>query len=300
MTKNNRKIILDKSFLQAEDKRCLRLHALHQCGYTFILTDTLIYEFCTGKRNTLWIEAQHKLFEFADDIEVWRHTSELLSAEIKTQSPITSPIDNDITAITRCWFRSRKEYIPDNLKSIIESYHNEREFDSVTKLITLCRTFCNIHSDLYHQIRIDISHGMKLKPQMSNFINDPQILDRWIQLAHGHPKTCDLYIVGAENGLGPQWFAYHHSRSCLALWCIFMLKYGPNDNPGKDFCNTILDADYATLLHYADRLATNESSGSLADLCSWLYLDSNKLISISDVDDFLMNKGLQNQGLNAS
>lgn len=55
----------------------------------------------------------------------------------------------------------------------------------------------------------------------------------------------------------------------------------------KEFTNTKLDADYATLLHYADALATDETSGSTADLCSWLYRGSKKLFSTSSLDDIL-------------
>jgi hypothetical protein len=87
-----------------------------------------------------------------------------------------------------------------------------------------------------------------------------------------------------EDGLRPEWFTYHHARSSLALWCIFMLKYGEKDTPGKEFRNTKLDADYASLLHYADALATNETSGSMADLCSWLYRGSKKLFSTAGLD----------------
>jgi hypothetical protein len=70
-----------------------------------------------------------------------------------------------------------------------------------------------------------------------------------------------------------------------------MLKYGEKDSPGKEFRNTKLDADYATLLHYADALATNETSGSLADMCSWLYRGSKKLFSTWGLDTVLPSEG---------
>jgi|SRR5208337_2276126 len=66
-----------------------------------------------------------------------------------------------------------------------------------------------------------------------------------------------------------------------------MLKYGEKDKPGKEFRNTELDADCAALLHYADALATNETSGSMADMCSWLYRGSKKLFSTSGLDAVL-------------
>jgi hypothetical protein len=69
-----------------------------------------------------------------------------------------------------------------------------------------------------------------------------------------------------------------------------MLKYGEKDTPGKEFRYTKLDADYTTLLHYADALATNETSGSMADLCSWLYGTSKKLFSTAGLDATLPNE----------
>src|SRR3954465_5711312 len=100
MTQTNRKMILDKSFLQAEARSCRRLGALRLCGCTFVLTDTLVYELCTGSRDTLWNEAQRKLRVLADVIEVWRHTGELLKDEVVTQTPVASPLDEEMTART--------------------------------------------------------------------------------------------------------------------------------------------------------------------------------------------------------
>ena len=38
------------------------------------------------------------------------------------------------------------------------------------------------------------------------------------------------------------------------------------------------------LLHYADALATNETSGSLADMCRWNYGANKTVFSTSDID----------------
>src|SRR4051812_38828183 len=121
MNKTSRKVILDKSFLQAEAKSCRRLRALRVCGCTFVLTDTLVYELCTGSRDTLWGEAQRKLWEFADVIEVWRHTGELLKDEVAMQAPLGSPCDDELTALTKYWFQRRTEQAPDDLRSIADA-----------------------------------------------------------------------------------------------------------------------------------------------------------------------------------
>ena len=104
---------------------------VRMCGCTFVLTDTLVYELCTGSRDTLWSEAQRKLWEFADAIEVWRHTGELLKDEIATQAPVSSPLDDDLTTRTRYWFQRRTEQVPDDLRSLTGSAYQQREVDSV-------------------------------------------------------------------------------------------------------------------------------------------------------------------------
>src|SRR5208282_4803410 len=102
MPNHRRSVILDKSFLQSESKECRRLQFLKEAGCIFVLTDTLIYELCTNvdkkpQRNDQWPATQRKLFPFADCIEIWRHTAELLQTEIKTQKPIDSPINQTVT-----------------------------------------------------------------------------------------------------------------------------------------------------------------------------------------------------------
>ena len=87
-----------------------------------------------------------------------------------------------------------------------------------------------------------------------------------------------------KRGLGPEWFVYHETRGTLALWCVFMMKFGLKNRPGKDFGHTKLDADYASLLHYADGLATNETSGNMADMCEWLYGGSKRMFSTGSLD----------------
>jgi hypothetical protein len=92
-----------------------------------------------------------------------------------------------------------------------------------------------------------------------------------------------MYIRGAEEGLGPKWFAYQHAKSTLALCCHFMLRYGMRNPSGKDFIHTKLDADYVALLHYADVLATNETN-SLAEICRWMHGRSKIILSTKSLD----------------
>ncbi|MCX7590096.1 MAG: hypothetical protein N2255_00560 [Kiritimatiellae bacterium] len=138
MATSSRKIILDKSFLQAESKDCSRLRALRQCGCSFILTDTLVYELCTGSSDSMWAEAQRKLFYFADTIEVWRHTEELLRDELAAKAPVGHPFDKELTDRTRYWLSKRTEQVPTDLRSQAEAARQQREVDSVEALIKMC------------------------------------------------------------------------------------------------------------------------------------------------------------------
>lgn len=255
------------------------------CGCTFVLTDTLVYELCTGRRESLWIETQRKLWEFADTIEVWRHTGGLIKDEISAQAPVESPLSEELTNRMRSWLQRRIEYVPDDLQSLIRRYYQQREVDSVEAATHLCRAVCEICSGPYRQIRRDLSSGKDLRPLLEDLVNQDQMVKLLIKVFHGCSENKDSYIVGAENDLGHEWFAYQHARGILALFCVFMLKYGEKDNPGKEFRNTIQDADYAVLLHYADALATNETIGSMSDMCSWLYRGTKKIFSTSDIDN---------------
>jgi hypothetical protein len=90
----------------------------------------------------MWVEAQRKLFDFANSIEVWRHTGELLKEELATKRPVAHPFDKNFTDRTKHWFGKRTEHVPDDLRGIAETARQQREVDSVDALIRLCRTFC--------------------------------------------------------------------------------------------------------------------------------------------------------------
>jgi hypothetical protein len=281
MPNQRRKVILDKSFLQAESIDCRRLQFLKDAGCIFVLTDTLIYELCTDSKNTQWPATQRKLFHFADCIEVWRHTMDLLKMEIAKQSPITSPIDQEATNRIRAWFQGGKIYVPSDLKAIGVSAKQQWEVDSVEALIVACRDLCRIDPTYTTKIQ---GGGASAKAMIADLMWRKDIMEFLTKRDHGNPKDQELYIKGAEQGLGSAWFAYHNARSTLALCCVFMSKYGLVNTPGRDFTHTKLDSDYAALLHYADALATNETSGNMADMCEWLHGGSKKIFSTGSLD----------------
>ena len=90
-----RRVILDKNFLQKEDLATPRLRALAHCGCEFVLIDTLIYELCSDtRRPALWQSIQRKMFPFADRLHVWFHTSELLRQEVTSNQSVAGPEDD--------------------------------------------------------------------------------------------------------------------------------------------------------------------------------------------------------------
>lgn len=277
-------VILDKSFLQAESRVGRRLRALEASGCMFVLTDTLIYETCTGSRATLWQEMQRKMFPYADSIQVWWHTGELLERELSTKEPAATPLHAELTERTRQWFRSGQEHVADRIAEFAEDARKKREVDSINSLVGLCRTLETMVDPVGKQLRNLLSQGEDVSPHCNAIVQDVRVVNRLIEWAHGKHDNEDVYLPGGENGLDSRWFAFHHARSTLALLCVFLTKYSPNDTPGKEFRNTKLDSDYLALLHYADGLATNESSGSMSDMRRWLYGNSKTVFSTTDVD----------------
>lgn len=276
-----KRVILDKSFLQAETQSGDRLRLLRDCGATFVLTDTLIYELCTDTRTTQWPATQRKLFPFADSIEVWWHVSDLLKQEIVRQRPVESPVDRETTERVRQWFRGGEVYVPPNLVELGKVAHQEREKDSVDSLIESCQEFCRISPEYTQKIQ---HGGPEAKALLRDLMSCEELVKWRVRNDHGKSADTELYIQGAENGLGAEWFAYQHAKSSWALCCHFMSKYGLNNQSGRDFIHTKLDSDYVVLLHFADALATNETSGSLASICEWMHGKSKVVFSTSKLD----------------
>jgi len=275
------KVILDKSFLQAESRDSRRLHLLRGAGAVFILADTLIYELCSDANAAQWPAVQRKLFPFADHIEVWQHVGDLLKSEVQNQKPVQSLLDESVTTSIRERFRSGQTYVPKNLPAIVKPVVQEREFDNVNVLIGECRELCRVDPAYAKRAK---KNGPFERAMIADLVGRKEFLQYVISRDHGKVNDPELYIKGAEHGLSADWFAFHHAKSLLALYGVFLLKFGLANQPGKDFRHTKLDSDYVALLHYADALATNETSGSLADMCRWNYGANKTVFSTSDID----------------
>lgn len=280
MSQPTRKIILDKSFIQAERANAKRILALRKTGAVFVLTDTLIYELCTDSRSAIWPSVQKKLFHVADAIEVWHHTSHLLKQEIETHTPVAGPLDYQATEGMREWFKGGQVYVPANLEELKRSHEQLREKETVDALISDCRRFCERVPEQIEKLHRNCA-GIESIVRMKEWLRH-QIINE-----HGNAGDLEQYIPGAENSLEPEWFAYHFQQGVLALYGVYILKYGLKNQPGKDFVHTKLDSDYVTLLHYADALATNETSGSLSDMCRWVYGDTRVVFSTHDMDQMM-------------
>lgn len=275
-----KQVILDKSFLQAESRNGKRLRLLAECGASFILTDTLIYELCTDARTTQWPATQRKLFKIADKVEVWHHVGELLQMEIANQKPVNSPVDQEATERVREWFRGGETYVPPNLEALGQAAYQQREVESVEALIADCQDFCRIDPNYTARVQ---RGGQEAKALLSDLMRRHELVAWLVKKDHGNPADTELYIQGAEQGLSPEWFAYQHAKSMLALWCHYMWRYGLQNPSGRDFVHTKLDSDYVALLCYADVLATNETR-SLAEICGWMHGQSKIILSTTSLD----------------
>src|ERR1035437_6647898 len=136
--KRNIKVILDKSFLQAEPRDSRRLKVLAQSGCDFVLTDTLVYELCSGEDPNQWVAAQRKLFPFADRIESWRHVGELLAEEVENQKPTSTPVYEEATRWYRNRFKMKEFFVPENLVEAVEKIREQREVHSADALLDWC------------------------------------------------------------------------------------------------------------------------------------------------------------------
>lgn len=279
-----RYIILDKNFIQKEDRTTPRLRALARCGCEFVLIDTLIYELCSDtKLPDLWPSLQKKLFPFADRLHLWFHNSELVRREVISNHPVAGPEDTFATQVLRNWFHSKQVYVPRDLKEIVETLHRQREVDSYEAVAPMARAFGTIIADAGQQVGIERLSNVDLSERVSDNMADERLL-RWsLRACYGNPASPETYIPDAENRVTDSWFAYHNARVTLALIGIFLKKYGLTEHPGQKFPNTKLDMDYLGMLHYADALASDETAGDMNEMCNWIYDTTKKRISSSDL-----------------
>ena len=273
-------VILDKNFIQSESISTTRLHALARCGCEFVISDTLLYELCSdSKRPGLWPSLQNKMFPFADRLHVWFHTSELLRQEIATNQQVYGPEDKLTTQRLRDWFRSGQVYIPPDLQKIVEKAKKQREEDPMKAVVPMARSIGKIIAVACKAS--DVSKPSEDDPAkiILENLNNELFIHWMLRITHGNSQSSETYIPDADRRVNKSWFAFHNARSNLALVAIFLQKYGFAENPGKKFPNTKLDADYLAILHYAEAIASDETSGDMATMIDGLYSASKKQIT---------------------
>ncbi|MFD0894779.1 DUF2934 domain-containing protein [Luteolibacter ambystomatis] len=280
----SRRIILDKSFLQAEARNCNRLRLLREAGYTFVVIDTLAYEFSTGRGAQEWGVAQRKLFEFSDHVEIWTHIGELLRKEVRMGVPTASPIDDDLTYRMRELWKNGNVAVASEGDPAIQRSRAEREVDSTDAMADECRNFSVSYPEYAREVKRRVGAGIDVGPLFVDLLHNEKLIQAFVRRDHGDPADREVYIVGAESGLNHEWLAYRLQRSHLAAKLLFMMKYEVGTRLGKEFINTKLDFDYIEALHFADAIATNETSGSLGLVCDWLYGPSKPRISTNFID----------------
>jgi hypothetical protein len=274
-------VILDKNFIH-KGGATRRLGRIVACGCRIVLSDNVVYELCDDSADR-WIDAQTKLFDFADKFMLWRHTAVVLCSERTTGEPAV-PNDEETTRDYRNWFKTRRVHVPADFGGSVDLAHQQREVETYDELAKHARAIGSLWPDFAADLRRRWNTGEDVSAPCHHFLNDQEAIHRYIIGEHGNPGDSETYIRGAENGLDDTWFTYHHARSILALACVFLGKYGAVNEPGKKFPNSMLDANYLALLHYADGILTDETKGDLAMMLDWLYGTSRKLISSADID----------------
>ena len=276
----HRKVLLDKSFLQAEGKPCNRLCLLRKLGCVLVVSDTLVYELLTGGRPTLWEEAQRKLRPFAAAVEVWRHASELLQEESKNKSPIKSPMDDDLTARMTYWLGQGAAPSPAEKESVIARHRQQREGDSTRAIAKLFERLCVAYPGVANCVANAVAKGETeaLRREFADVLRS----DFPVRLA----ETVISKPASGAPEIGPQWFAFQYARSLIAFWFDYLSKTGGKGRsqaPSRDLVNSKFDAEYTMLLNYASAFATNDSR--LAEICGWLYPEAGrKVFSASKLD----------------
>ena len=129
------------------------------------------------------------------------------------------------------------------------------------------------------ELRRRVDHTEDINGLCYGFINSPHVISWMIIQSHGKAGSRETHIPCAAERVNEKWFAYHSARVDLALVCVFLKKYGLSNAPGKKLPNTYLDTNYLALLHYADALASDETSGDMAEMCRWLYNNTKKIVS---------------------
>jgi hypothetical protein len=244
----------------------------------------LIYELCSdGRLANLWPSIQKKLFPFADRLHLWFHSSELLRREVANNAPVSGPEDSEATQRLRDWFRSGQVYVPSNLKVIVEDARQQREIDTMEKVAPMARAFGGMIADTGRSVGLSKLSKDDLAGRVRDSLGDERLM-RWaIRSCYGNPDSPENHVPDAADRIDSRWFAFHNARVTLALIGIFLQKYGLTEEPGKKFPNTKLDLEYLALLHYADALASDETSGDMAEMCRWLFGSTKKQISSSQL-----------------
>ena len=166
--------------------------------------------------------------------------------------------------------------MPENLKEIVERARQQREINSMEKVAPMARC---VGKMVAAQCSIPINAKEKIANAVRDKLGDESFVRWLVGACYGNPDSPENHIPDAANRIDSGWFAFHNARATLALIGIFLQKYGLTEEPSRKFPNTKLDLEYLALLHYADALASDETSGDMAEMRRWLFGSTKKHIS---------------------
>ena len=199
--------------------------------------------------------------------------------EMVDNKPVNGPEDVETTQRLRLWFRNGQVFVPDNMQETMKQLQQQREVDSIESLSSMARSFGEMIAQQWRSVGNQEPTEGDLAGFVKDNFNDERLIRWMIRACYGNSESRENHIPCAETRVTPEWFAFHNARAMLALIGAFLQKYGLTEEPGKKFPNTKLDIDYLVLLHYADALASDETSGDMFEMCNRLYGTTKKRIS---------------------
>jgi hypothetical protein len=170
-------------------------------------------------------------------------------------------------------------YVPPDLQEIVNEAYQQREIDTMQLVAPMAKEFGEEIVEIAKKSGLSIFRKEDLGGLVRNDLNNEQLIKLAIRRCYGNSESPQTFIPDAVNRVTSDWFAFQNARVTLTLIAVFLTKYGLTDQPGTKFPNTKLDLEYLSLLRYADALASDETSGDMADMCEWLYGSTKKRIS---------------------
>lgn len=273
----NPRIIIDASYIRGMSKDGAPLRTMREQGGRIVLIDTLTYElFSSTDDSCKWSESTVKLAEHRNDIEVWKHVSEMWIFELTKKCPCGDPLDNKMTKRMKKMLANDPQWKPSNSKKIIDQAKRNREDDSIVEMFKAPTDIELFTEEEKGKIRGKQICDKEVVQLFYDFVNDPtRIRSRVkaiLQKSGLDPKGLD------PNDVDETWAIWHFGKSLLVTDCYRQYR-GKNIHYAstESLMNTKHDLDYLMSLAFADAIASKDKK-EMSDFRQWMFGDTKPLI----------------------